>query len=266
MLTAVIELLIAVSLLVFFLSKYINIKQLAFARNLWSVLETNFEFCRSWKFQSVIFILMLAMFVTFSDQLEANKLGINSTELNEFKASAARYNLSLEDYKSGLEISKNLNFKNFNEYLQAKNAGFQDSQSWGEAQRLRTNTFVDYQAEVEKMKARGFSNIDNYIAHLNKEAEALAAKEKAKQEAFEATQAQKDTRTSSTSSWHSSDGRSESDWTSLCRRHQAARSDCAASGAIGSCVEIKLGGAEPAGMANMYCNEGSPNFSLMGRR
>lgn len=58
-------------------------------------------------------------------------------------------------------------------------------------------------------------------------------------------------------------GLSKSQWISRCEAHARARNECSGAPKINSCVEGKMG-QEAAYMANTYCSNGIPNFSLMG--
>ncbi len=176
---------LAIAFFLFFISKYLKIKPLQSGTNAWNYLESNFEFCKTWKFKSIIVFICLAFLVQCSNELDANKYGIDASKVMDYKNEAKKYNLSIEEYKVELDKSKSLKFEKFSEYFKAKEAGFNDSQTWEDAKRLGANTFANYQSEIEKMKARGISNVNEYIALLNKEAEAAKAKEVAKQEAKE---------------------------------------------------------------------------------
>jgi hypothetical protein len=61
------------------------------------------------------------------------------------------------------------------------------------------------------------------------------------------------------------DGLTKSQWSERCEAHMRAKNECATAAKVNSCVELKMG-QTAAYMANTYCNDGTPNFSLMGVR
>lgn len=65
--------------------------------------------------------------------------------------------------------------------------------------------------------------------------------------------------------WRSSEGLNEAQWIARCQRYEAARQACAVADKPGQCMEIKLGVIDQAN-GDTYCENGKPNFFLMGRR
>ena len=65
--------------------------------------------------------------------------------------------------------------------------------------------------------------------------------------------------------WVAEDGLTESQWVARCQRYENARQSCAVSDRQGSCMETKLGMVDK-GNGDMYCQNGQPNWRLMGRR
>ena len=70
---------------------------------------------------------------------------------------------------------------------------------------------------------------------------------------------------SATKEWRSADGLNEAQWVARCQRYEAARQACAVADKPGQCMEIKLGVIDQAN-GDTYCENGKPNFFLMGRR
>ena len=82
------------------------------------------------------------------------------------------------------------------------------------------------------------------------------------------TPAQSETKAASesaTKEWRSADGLNEAQWIARCQRYEAARQACAVADKTGQCMEIKLGVIDQAN-GDTYCENGKPNFFLMGRR
>jgi uncharacterized protein len=65
--------------------------------------------------------------------------------------------------------------------------------------------------------------------------------------------------------WVSADGLTEGQWIARCKRFESAKQSCAVADRPGKCMEIKLGDVDK-GMGDMYCDNGQPNWVLMGRR
>jgi uncharacterized protein len=65
--------------------------------------------------------------------------------------------------------------------------------------------------------------------------------------------------------WVSEDGLTEGQWIARCQRYESARQACAVADRPGNCMEIKLGMMDK-GNGDMYCQNGQPNWRLMGRR
>lgn len=65
--------------------------------------------------------------------------------------------------------------------------------------------------------------------------------------------------------WVAEDGLTESQWIARCQRYENARQACAVADRPGNCMETKLGMLDK-GNGDMYCQNGQPNWRLMGRR
>jgi hypothetical protein len=65
--------------------------------------------------------------------------------------------------------------------------------------------------------------------------------------------------------WVSGEGLTEGQWIARCQRYESARQACAVANRPGQCMEIKLSGLDK-GMGDTYCDNGQPNWFLMGRR
>lgn len=68
-----------------------------------------------------------------------------------------------------------------------------------------------------------------------------------------------------TKEWRSAEGLNEGQWIARCQRYEAARQACAVADKPGQCMEIKLGVIDQT-IGGTYCENGKPNFFLMGRR
>ena len=188
MLSAIFEAVLGCALILFVILHYVTIPSLLPAKRTWIWLEAHFEFTKKWWFNVVVVLLSAAMIGQVPDQLEASKYGIDRDKLSAFRAEAARHHLTLAEYKNETHKSEALNFKNVDDYLKAKELGFEDSGSWENAQKLHVGSLADYKSQLETMKSRGIADVDQYVVLLDKESRERDAQEKAKEAAKEAAE------------------------------------------------------------------------------
>jgi len=121
------------------------------------------------KFMKVLFavIIMTLLLQLLHEKYQAEKYHVTENQLSKLKLTALKFDLSLEEVMIARQEAINLKFEDTDKYLEAKRKGFNNLREWVDANKLKANTYIEYQDALERMHVLGYENIDDYVAAIS---------------------------------------------------------------------------------------------------
>lgn len=240
MLSAVLESLLGLVLLLLFLGKFIKTGLLLKVNEIWVSLGLKANFINKWWFNLLFLGFTFGLIATPFIESKASKLGVERGEYSKLESEGRLYGLSAEQYLEEVKKAKESGFDNTAGFIESKKMGIDNAVDYANAKKLGAKNKFELLGHMEEMKKFGTNSIDQYIEIVSKELQVKNAKKASEQ--------------------------SDRDmWILRCKKWAESKDSCAVAPNARKCIDIKMGEGE-AGMAAIYCQGPEPQWGLMGKR
>jgi hypothetical protein len=166
MMSAVLEAIFGLVLLVLFLAKFLKIGPLLRVNEVWKSLGSKANFINKWWFNLIFIGLAIALISAPLTESKASKLGVDRSEYSKLEADGRLYGMTAEQFYEEGKKAKELKFEKTSTYLDAKKYGLLNPVEYNYALKLG-RTLKEWSKDKEEIAKSGQS-MEQYVNSVYK--------------------------------------------------------------------------------------------------